>query len=213
MSGTVYDVPVISIDYYTFPASRYENLGASEKAMVDAFVANGLRLSTYDYDSNAGDYIAAKVAGVKFAVYLHNNFIRSILYSSVSTPFITGQVYRHTTPNIEARGWRFDYYNNAVYSDYNRDINLNILDYFDSLEDAQRALGLGGYPITYRLTNAYATTAPTSANIGDIVTVPLEFPDGYGIVNSNDVYVTNNGVIVQSSYSDGRLVFTMPDPN
>lgn len=69
------------------------------------------------------------------------------------------------------------------------------------------------YPITYRLTNATAPDAPTEAEIGDTVTVELEFPEGYGIVNpQTDIYVTCNGVTVQSSYSAGRLVFTMPDP-
>lgn len=69
------------------------------------------------------------------------------------------------------------------------------------------------YPITYRLTNA-TSTGPNEAAIGDTVTVPLTFPEGYGVVNpSSDVYVTCNGVLVPSTYSDGQLVFTMPDPS
>lgn len=68
------------------------------------------------------------------------------------------------------------------------------------------------YPITYRLTNCTAPSAPIEAVTGDTVTVPLQFTDGYGIVNpSSDVYVTNNGVIVPSSYTNGTLTFTMPD--
>lgn len=69
------------------------------------------------------------------------------------------------------------------------------------------------YPITYRLTNCTASTAPTEAMIGDTVTVPFQFTSGYGFVNpSSDVYVTNNGVVIPSQYSNGVLTFTMPDP-
>lgn len=69
------------------------------------------------------------------------------------------------------------------------------------------------YPITYRLTNCTAPDAPSEAVVGDTVSVPFVFPDGYGIVNNENVYVTNNGVIVPSTYSDGVLTFEMPDPN
>lgn len=70
------------------------------------------------------------------------------------------------------------------------------------------------YSITYRLTNCTAPTAPTEAAIGDTVIVPFQFTSGYGIVNpSSDVYVTNNGVVVPSQYSNGVLTFTMPDPS
>lgn len=68
------------------------------------------------------------------------------------------------------------------------------------------------FPITYRLTNCTAPDAPSEASIGSIVTVPFVFPDGYGIVNNENVYVTNNGVIVPSTYSDGVLTFEMPNP-
>lgn len=70
------------------------------------------------------------------------------------------------------------------------------------------------YPITYRLTNCTAPSAPTEAVIGDIVNISLQFTSGYGIVNpSSDVYVTNNGVVIPSQYSNGILTFTMPDPS
>lgn len=70
------------------------------------------------------------------------------------------------------------------------------------------------FEITYRLTNCSAPTAPQSARVGDTVTVPLQFTSGYGIVNpSSDIYVTNNGVIIPSQYSNGVLTFTMPDPS
>ena len=69
------------------------------------------------------------------------------------------------------------------------------------------------YPITYRLTNCTAPTAPTEAAVGDTVTVPLTFPSGYGVANTSNAYVMNNGVLVPSTYSNGTLTFTMPDPS
>lgn len=85
---------------------------------------------------------------------------------------------------------------------------------FTSIEEAAEYIyNLGRYPITYRLTNCTAPNAPSEASIGDTVRVPLVFPEGYGIVNNANVYVTNNGAIVSSTYSDGVLTFEMPDPN
>lgn len=68
------------------------------------------------------------------------------------------------------------------------------------------------YPITYRPTNCSFPGAPTEAAVGDTVVVPVTFPDGYGLVNESNIYVTNNGVVIPSSYSNGQLTFTMPDP-
>ena len=88
---------------------------------------------------------------------------------------------------------------------------------YETVQSAIEASGVlpipGTYSITYRLTNA-TTTGPSEATVGDTVTVPLTFPEGYGVVNpSSDAYVTCNGVLVPSTYSDGQLVFTMPDPS
>lgn len=86
----------------------------------------------------------------------------------------------------------------------------------NTCEEAVIQSGVHGIrqPITYRLTNCTAPSAPTEAVIGDTVTVPLQFSSGYGIVNpSSDVYVTNNGVVVPSQYSNGVLTFTMPNPS
>lgn len=69
------------------------------------------------------------------------------------------------------------------------------------------------YPITYRLTNCTAPSAPTEAVVGDNVTVIPSFSEGYGIVNPSDIYVTCNGVTIPSTYSNGVLTFTMPDPS
>ena len=67
------------------------------------------------------------------------------------------------------------------------------------------------YPITYRPINCSFANAPTEAAVGDTVVVSVTFPDGYGLVNESNIYVTNNGVVIQSSYSNGQLTFTMPD--
>lgn len=91
-------------------------------------------------------------------------------------------------------------------ADYYRD-DSHIIGIFDYVEP------IVSYPITYRLTNV-TTTGPNEAAVGDTVTVPFTFPEGYGVVNpSSDAYVTCNGVLVPSTYSDGQLVFTMPDPS
>lgn len=91
-------------------------------------------------------------------------------------------------------------------ADYYRDGSM-ITGIFDYVEP------IVNYPITYRLTNV-TTTGPNEAAVGDTVTVPLTFPEGYGIVNpSSDAYVTCNGILVPSTYSDGQIVFTMPDPS
>lgn len=82
-----------------------------------------------------------------------------------------------------------------------------------SVTSEEQLVKLLPYNISYRLTNCSAPDAPQSANIGDTVNVNFTFPEGFGIVNSSDVYVTNNGVVVPSSYANGRLTFTMPDPS
>ena len=85
--------------------------------------------------------------------------------------------------------------------------NSNIYNY-STFEEALIGEGIREYnsfPITYRLTNCTASSAPTQAYVGDTVTVPLTFPEGYGVVNpSSDVYVTCNGVLVPSTYTDGQ---------
>lgn len=80
---------------------------------------------------------------------------------------------------------------------------------YDSVDDVFAA---PTYPITYRLTNCTAPSAPDEAAVGDTVTVPFVFEDGYGIVNDANVFVTNNGVVIPSTYANGHLTFTMPDP-
>lgn len=67
-------------------------------------------------------------------------------------------------------------------------------------------------PITYRLTNCTAPDAPSSAEPGSVVVVPLVFSEGFGIVNSSDAYVMNNGVQVPAIWNpnDNTITFNMP---
>lgn len=84
----------------------------------------------------------------------------------------------------------------------------------DIQEAAEYIYRLGQtYPITYRPTNISFPNAPTEAVVGNTVVVPVTFPDGYGLANPDDLYVQCNGVLVPSTYENGQLTFTMPDPS
>lgn len=93
--------------------------------------------------------------------------------------------------------------------------SINFTQNFISIDEAAEYIyNLGiRYPITYRPINCSFPNAPTEALIGDTVVVPVSFPDGYGLVNESNIYVTNNGVIIPSTYINGQLMFTMPDPS
>lgn len=87
-------------------------------------------------------------------------------------------------------------------------------DSYSTCEDMISAIGVEpigeNEPITYRLTNC-TTTGPDSAPPRSRVSIPLTFPTGYNIIDPlSDVYVTNNGVIIPSSYTNGTINFTMP---
>lgn len=86
---------------------------------------------------------------------------------------------------------------------------------FSSIQEAAEYVYHLGilYPITYRPTNCSFPNAPTEAAVGDTVVVPVTFPEGYGLANPNDLFVQCNGVLVPSTYENGQLTFTMPDPS
>lgn len=97
-------------------------------------------------------------------------------------------------------------YDDVVYSDINSLVTAILNDGIIPIASS--------YPITYRLTNCTASSAPVEALVGETVNVTFSFSDGYGFINpSTDVYVMNNGVLVPSNYSNGVLSFTMPDPS
>lgn len=91
---------------------------------------------------------------------------------------------------------------------------LVTLEPYNSFEEmVSDIFGSAVFPITYRPTNCSFPNAPTEAVVGDTVVVPVTFPDGYGLVNESNIYVTSNGVVIPSTYSNGQLTFTMPDPS
>lgn len=147
------------------------------------------------------EYIFSRTPGV---IYFWNRRTSNTTvedYRTVNSDFNPiGQLYYHDTKPSTQSGVTY---------------NINIQ---STLEEcyaiAETYFGIGSlYPINYRLTNCTAPDAPSEASIGSTVTVPFVFPDGYGIVNNENVYVTNNGVIVPSTYSDGVLTFEMPNPD
>lgn len=69
---------------------------------------------------------------------------------------------------------------------------------------------LANVPISYRLTNCSAPSAPTVARSGQIVTVNFDPAAGCGFTSPSDVYVTNDGVVIASTFTGNTLTFTMP---
>lgn len=103
------------------------------------------------------------------------------------------------------------YYFYAIERNKNLDPSYYIEGFETNGDMVNAFLNTTKYPITYRLTNASIDSAPTEAAAGEIVNASFTFPEGYGIVNtSSDIYVTNNGVLIPSTYVNGVLTFTMP---
>lgn len=174
-------------------------------------IANGIFVghnSQYNFDL----YVSANKTAYMLA-YNDGGPIRTVPFSLLpnTTAYLTYHTATVTTvPLFTQYGDTYSYFTTSV-------INTNMqLVPFNSMSEAVSFLTSFRveYPITYRLTNCSAPDAPTEAAIGDTVTVPFQFTSGYGIVNpSSDVYVTNNGVVVSSQYSNGVLTFIMPDPS
>lgn len=107
------------------------------------------------------------------------------------------------------------YYFGTQYALTDRTWNIRL---YGTFNDVMAAFNDGQWdikhPITYRLTNCTAPSAPAEAAVGDTVNVPLVMQQGYDIVTpSTDIVVTNNGVAVPHTYSNGTISFTMPDPS
>lgn len=110
-------------------------------------------------------------------------------------------------------------YTNPWYSGFNSSNTWNSLslDYsvYDTVEEAERALGIGVFPITYHYTDS-TVSGPSEAAIGDTVTVSAVPDVGYGITDtSTQILVTNNDVAVPYTWdaANNRITFTMPDPS
>lgn len=212
--GTVYTLPVIE----GLIAGVYDGISSSSQywTMYNNVVTSGLYVCLFlDHYSNDTWrlYAAANSPNVKVAYYLQSNRLGSVRKSNPG-------IINANCVNAVSTTWHA-YRGYQVASEWDTsvatywEVRETNLDFFDSREAALAALGIETkYPITYHLTNCDASSAPVEAAVGDIVTVPFQFPSGYGIVNpSSDIYVTNNGVIIPSTYANGTLTFTMPDPS
>lgn len=178
--------------------------------------ANGLFVG-HNTQYNFDVYITASVQ----AYYLmwQDNVPRGLIFTSIAGGY---GYYRdlNNMPNIRGDPINYREGNNYTTGGAIPVANLNpIVTPFPSYSAAREFVRgfnppSAQYPITYRLTNCSAPTAPVEAAVGDTVDVPFAFPDGYGFPNpATDVYVYNNGVLVPSSYANGVLTFTMPDPS
>lgn len=167
------------------------------------------------------------------------SLVKYAMYGSVSGPY-ENEVFACLAPSNGTIALSTFYGEGASESIYDEDINgsimlgENIIYYslesvgarypvdgagYPTLEDALNAMNDGVwdniryYPITYRPTNCSFPGALTEAAVGDTVVVPVTFPEGYGLANPNDLFVQCNGVLVPSTYENGQLTFTMPDPS
>lgn len=178
---------------------------------------NALAVGTYSYAQNSNVILDAPL---KCCRLLMNN-TNYLMFGTSGGTTITRAVLQWSSPSYnDVRTWDLNTVADNVAS---RRISgaqasqAELSDLSPSFTDINSALSYLGsavvYSITYRLTNATAT-GPNEATVGDTVTVPLTFTEGYGVVNpSTDAYVTCNGVLVPSTYSNGQLVFIMPDPS
>ena len=210
----VYTVPNIGIA----PSVRPGGQGASNKFPdTDFIVANAL-LVGYDIfsDTNRSNYyFYGNTDDIRIAFYKEDNYYVSVGVSSCGTLTYqynpTDSSYRGNSSNIS----KYSEHNGIYYYRLYAGSSLGVESYYNTIDEALAAIGLGNsYPITYRLTNCTAPTAPIEAAVGDTVNVPFIFPEGYGFPSpATDVYVYNNGVLVPSSYVNNVLTFTMPDPS
>lgn len=225
MAGQVYLMPTADLTFTPTgnDAVPKSELSADQVTALNYLKNNGFTGHNYytvDGNTTYPRYTMYKTGTKAYrAYYLKNNGNVAYLYL-YTTSWWQYYVIEYTAYNYvtlrNSGQWSTDNVNvirNTAWDIPTQAMNVS---YYNSEADARTAISAylpSPYPITYRLTNA-TTTGPSEANVGDTVTVPLMFPEGYGIVNpSSDVYVTCNGVSVPSTYSDGQLVFIMPDPS
>lgn len=154
---------------------------------------------------------------VAVAYYFNGNSVRNIcgikkscfLYSYLNrySDYKTGETSTLSPINTPVVS-TYEYDNASAFTEAG---NLPFNSYDEAYNAIKNWLGVP-YPITYNPINCSFPGAPTEAIVGDTVVVPVVFPDGYGLVNESNIYVTNNGVAFPSTYSNGQLTFTMPDP-
>lgn len=203
--GVLYDVPYFS---------SVPSIADLQARGLFAFTGSGSGYLAYQL------YWGASVDNVKLVSFMYDhNYYNGYLMGS-NSPFDIYETDIRYNP-IRLTIWNAVYDSNiglySVHRGATKYESNNVLIQYDSENSAIVALRnafSSSYPISYRLTNCSAPSAPMEAVVGDTVNVDFIFPEGYGIVNSaSDVYVTNNGVIIPSSYANGRLTFTMSDPS
>lgn len=216
--GAVYRLPKVVLDSGV-PSFNTTNPSESQLTVFNTVVSNGIagyRVNTVLYNWVTNYYVT--INDDVLITFFYTPSIPKIGYCIKSIGGVINIAYDRSN-NPKTYGYEIfttqygitDYQFDATYLDIDM-----LLDYYPTLEEAHMALDdtpLVVYPITYRPTNCSFPNAPTEAAVGDEVVVPVTFPDGYGIVNNSDIYVTNNGVIIPSTYSNGQLTFTMPDPS
>lgn len=227
MSGQLYLMPTTNLAFGSTNGWVPESsLDEDQEYAYDYLKVNGFSAhSMYTWTDGSyyvPSYDMMKTGTVSYRAYYLDDDVVKFLAVHVT------QHWRYSASKTEVGPDKYTLYNEMQWND--NDIgtlimsgsNIHIppqymlVDYYYSYQEAYNAISqyiVEAYPITYRLTNA-TTTGPNNANVGDTVTVPLTFTEGYGVVNpSTDAYVTCNGVTVPSTYSNGQLTFTMPDPS
>lgn len=186
---------------------RYESMYAQSNIVT----------TTFEAKHYSGDNV--------FVVAYGSSPMITLLYYSYNTAVITSHSYATNgfdyvqNKTLEMRSDSNGLYVNEDWlytTDGSTHISDEVLidtDIYSSYSEAIQNI-IGRYPITYRLTNCTTPSAPTEAIVGYEVNVTPQFTPGYGVVNpASDVYVTCNGVLVPSTYANGTLTFTMPDPS
>ena len=205
--GTVYELPVKSYPGITYPGGRDTSYEACQWAFNNLSQVAGDGIISF-----VGK--ACNYPGTKCAYY---NVSEQRLYGVAYNPDYEHYIMTCSTININQSGYRGLFWGDTIHPKgevyetsnalYNQQLPV-VADLYSTREEAIRALG-AYYPITYRATNA-TYDGPSEAVVGSEVSVRCSFPEGYGIVNSSDIYVTNNGVLIPSTYVNGTLTFIMP---
>lgn len=211
--GQVYELPVVSKTQFLpdgmafgirVEGGRTTRIGAPTTGVSAVFFNSDDALYNYDSAFVQGEsgvicyassalvfyfYTGGSVGTVEESTLRDNEYISSPYTNAISFMFGTGS------------------------------IRISGVDAYSTSTEAAAALGLiigdKQYPITYHYTNS-TISGPSSAAVGDTVTVSAVPNAGYGITDaSTQILVTNNDVAVPYTWdaTNNRIMFTMPDPS
>lgn len=213
--GTIYTLPVLTYPNFVptgtgvVTTDNYDDClyGINNSLLVCGNgTANGVGSGSNVANTICAWYINTEGSSDRY-YYIAINRNSSWIHSTVSITDLSSSTFRSCGWGLTTNANEPLYGSNANYG-YTMLVNP-----YSSVSEAERALGIGNYPITYRDTNC-THSGPNDAFVGNVVSVSYQFPEGYGIVNpSADIYATNNGAVIPSQYSNGVLTFTMPDPS